>query len=125
MLMGVAQALREAGSDARIVALEPAGSPVLSTGRAGAHHVEGLGVGFVPPLLQPGSYDEVRAVDEHEARRTARRLAREEGIFAGTSSGLNVAGALALARELGPGKTVATVAVDTGLKYLSGDLFEG
>ena len=111
------------GSAARIVALEPAGSPVLSTGRAGAHHVEGLGVGFVPPLLTLGSYDEVLAVDEQEARRTARRLAREEGIFAGTSSGLNVAGALALARRLGPGRTVATVAVDTGLKYLAGDLF--
>jgi cysteine synthase A len=125
MLLGVADALRAGGSKARIVALEPAGSPLLSTGRAGSHHVEGIGVGIVPPLLTPGSYDEVRAIDEQEARQTARRLAREEGIFAGVSSGLNVTAALALARELGPGKTVATVAVDTGLKYLAGDLYTG
>ncbi len=123
MLLGVRQALRAGGSNARIVALEPAGSPLLSTGRAGAHHVEGVGVGIVPPLLTPGSYDEVRAIDEDEARQTARRLAREEGIFAGLSSGLNVAAALMLARELGPGKIVATVVVDTGLKYLAGDLY--
>jgi cysteine synthase A len=124
MLVGVSQALKAAGSGARIVALEPAGSPVISTGTPGTHHVEGVGVGFLPPLLTPGTYDEVRVVDEAEARQTARRLAREEGIFAGTSSGLNITGALAVARELGPGKTVVTVAVDTGLKYLSGDLFQ-
>jgi cysteine synthase A len=123
MLLGVAQALREGGSTARIVALEPAGSPLLTTGRAGAHHVEGTGIGMVPPLLTPGSYDEVRAIDENLARETSRRLAREEGIFAGTSSGMNVAAALMLAREVGPGKTVATVAVDTGLKYLAGELY--
>ena len=124
MLIGVANALREGGSAARIVALEPAGSPVLTTGRAGAHHVEGTGVGFVPPLLKEGGYDEARAIDEEEARAMSRRLAREEGIFAGVSSGMNVVGALALARELGPGRTVVTVAVDTGLKYLTGDLFQ-
>ena len=123
MLVGVARALREAGSAARIVALEPASAAVISTGRPGAHHVEGVGVGFVPPLLTPGSYDEARGIDEGEARQMARRLAREEGIFAGVSTGLNVAGALRLARELGPGKTVATVACDSGLKYLNGDLF--
>jgi cysteine synthase A len=125
MLLGVRQALKEGGSAARFVALEPAGSPLLTTGKAGAHHVEGVGVGIVPPLLTPDSYDEVRAIDEDLARQTSRRLALEEGIFAGTSSGLNVAGALALARELGPGKTVVTVAVDTGLKYLAGDLYTG
>ena len=124
MLIGVATALRAGGSAARIVALEPAGSPVLTTGRPGTHHVEGTGVGFVPPLLKDGGYDEARAIDEAEARAMARRLAREEGIFAGVSSGMNVVGALALARELGPGKTVVTVAVDTGLKYLAGDLFQ-
>jgi cysteine synthase A len=124
LLMGVARALRMAGRGTRIVALEPAGSPVLSTGSAGTHHVEGIGIGFVPPLLADGGYDEVRAVDEAEARTTSRRLAREEGILAGTSTGLNVAGALQLARELGPGHTVATVAVDTGLKYLTGALFQ-
>jgi cysteine synthase A len=124
MLVGAARGLREAGSRARIVALEPTASAVLSGGEAGAHHVEGIGVGFVPPLLEPSTYDEVRAIDEAEARQTARLLAREEGIFAGVSSGMNVAGALEVARELGPGHAVVTVAVDTGLKYLSGGLFE-
>jgi cysteine synthase A len=123
MLVGTVRGLRESGSTARIMALEPAASPVISRGEAGTHHVEGIGVGFFPPLLEPDSYDEVRAVDESEGRETARRLAREEGIFTGISSGLNVAGALALARELGAGHTVVTVAVDTGLKYLAGDLF--
>ena len=123
MLMGVSRALKAGGSAARIVALEPASSAVLSTGKPGSHRVEGIGVGFRPPHLAPGAYDEVRAVEETEARDMARRLAREEGILVGTSSGLNVAAAVALAGELGPGHTVATVAVDTGLKYLAGDLF--
>jgi cysteine synthase A len=123
MLIGVSRTLRAGSHPVRIVALEPASSAVISTGKPGTHHVEGIGVGFVPPLLTPDEYDEVRAIDEDEARAISRRLAREEGIFAGTSSGVNVLGALTVARELGPGKTVATVAVDTGLKYLAGDLF--
>ena len=123
MLAGVSRALRDGGSQARIVALEPAGSPVLTTGTPGAHHVEGIGVGFVPPLLGQVHYDEARAIDEAEARAVALRLAREEGIFAGTSSGLNIAAALQIARELGPDHTVATVAVDSGFKYLAGDLY--
>lgn len=123
MLMGVSRALKEAGSKARIVALEPASSPVLTTGKGGPHRVEGIAAGFRPPHLQDGLYDEVRTVEEGAARDMARRLAKEEGIFAGISSGLNVAAALELARELGPGTTVATVAVDTGFKYLAGDLY--
>jgi cysteine synthase A len=123
MLVGVSRALKAGGCKARIVALEPAGSPVLTTGRGGAHRVEGIAAGFVPPHLKPGDYDEARAIDEAEAREMARKLAREEGIFAGISSGLNVLAALQLARELGPGKRVATVAVDSGLKYLAGDLY--
>jgi cysteine synthase len=123
MLTGVSQALKAGGCDARVVALEPASSPALTQGRGGAHRVEGIGVGYVPPHLHRDLYDEARAIDEEEARRVARRLAREEGILVGTSTGLNIAAALQLARELGPGHTVATVAVDTGLKYLSGDLF--
>lgn len=125
MLAGVSRALKEAGCSARIVALEPASSAVISTGKAGAHHVEGIGAGFIPPHLTPESYDEVRAIVEAEAREMARRLAKEEGIFAGTSTGLNVTAAVQIAAELGPGHTVATVAVDTGLKYLAGDLFSG
>ena len=123
MLMGVSRALKAGGCAARIIALEPASAPLLTAGYGGPHRVEGIGVGFMPPHLTHGSYDEARAIDESEARETARRLAREEGILAGTSTGLNVAAALQIARELGPGRTVATVAVDTGLKYLAGDLF--
>jgi cysteine synthase len=125
MLVGVSRALKAGGSRTRIVALEPDGSPVLTTGRGGAHRVEGTAPGFVPPHLTSADYDDARAIAEEEARAMARRLAQEEGIFAGTSTGLNVVGALQIARELGPGHRVATVAVDTGLKYLAGDLFAG
>ena len=123
MLVGVSRALKEGGSRARIVALEPDGSPMLTTGRGGPHRVEGIAPGFVPPHLTATDYDEARAIAEDEARAMARRLAKEEGLFAGTSTGVNVLAALQLARELGPGRRVATVAVDTGLKYLAGDLF--
>jgi len=123
MLMGVSRALKAGNCKARIVALEPASSPTLSTGKGGPHRVEGIGAGFWPPHLLKEAFDEVRPIEEQLGRETARRLAREEGIFAGTSSGLNVAAALQLAQELGPGHTVVTVAVDTGLKYLAGDLY--
>ena len=82
-------------------------------------------MGFWPPHLKPGDYDEVRTVEEGDARKMARRLAKEEGIFAGTSTGLNVTAAVQLAAELGPEATVVTVAVDSGLKYLAGDLYTG
>jgi cysteine synthase A len=123
MLVGVSQALKRAGAGTRIVALEPSTSPFLTTGKAGPHRVEGTAAGFWPPHLTAGSYDEARAIDEDAGRAMARRAAREEGIFAGTSTGLNLAAAIEVARELGPGKVVATVAVDTGLKYLAGDLY--
>jgi cysteine synthase A len=115
--------LKAADSSVRIIALEPATSPMLTAGHGGPHRVEGTAAGFVPPHLTRADYDEARAIDEEEARAMVRRLAREEGVFAGTSSGLNVVAALQLARELGAGRRVATVAVDTGLKYLAGDLF--
>ncbi|MCC6270690.1 MAG: cysteine synthase family protein [Microbacteriaceae bacterium] len=123
MLMGVAGVFRRNLPAARIVALEPALSPVISEGRTGEHHVEGIGVGFIPPLLNENLYDEVRGVSESEARDMCRLLAENEGLLVGVSSGLNIVGALDLARELGPGKKVVTVACDTGLKYLGGDLF--
>jgi cysteine synthase A len=121
MLVGVSSALKRQGT--RIVALEPASSPILSRGEAGTHKVEGVGAGFVPPLLDEEFYDEVIAIEESQARAMAKRLAREEGVFAGTSTGLNVCGALRVAERLGSGARVVTVAVDTGLKYLSGDLY--
>ncbi len=123
MLVGVSQELRRANPEVLIIALEPATSAVLSGGDAGPHHVEGIGIGFVPPLFNEGLYDTSRGIDEAEARVMARRLANQEGVFAGTSTGLNVVGALQVAKELGEGKVVVTVAVDTGLKYLSGDLY--
>ena len=123
MLRGVARALREGGRRVRIVALEPSSSPAMTEGRGGPHSVEGIATGRIPPHMADEPYDEARAIPENEARAMARRLAREEGLLVGTSTGLNVAAAVALARELGPGKVVATVAVDTGLKYLAGNLF--
>jgi cysteine synthase A len=121
MLVGVSSALKKKGT--WVVALEPASSPVLTQGRSGSHRVEGVGAGFLPPLLHRDFYDEAIAIDEEDARETARRLARQEGIFAGTSTGMNVLGALVVASRLGPGKKVVTAAVDTGLKYLAGDLY--
>jgi cysteine synthase A len=123
MIVGVSRTFKAAQCSARMIALEPAGSPLLTTGKGGAHRVEGTGAGFWPPHLKAGDYDEARAIDESAGRAMARKLAREEGIFAGTSTGLNVVGAVQLAEELGPEATVVTVAVDSGLKYLAGDLY--
>ncbi|MET1074645.1 MAG: cysteine synthase family protein [Umezawaea sp.] len=123
MLLGVSAVLRKAG-EVRVVALEPATSPILTKGTNGPHTVEGTATGAIPPLLVPGGYDQALAIDEPEARRLALRLVREEGVFAGTSSALNVLGAIQVARELGSGHTVVTVAADTGLKYLAGTLFD-
>jgi cysteine synthase len=122
--MGVSRGFREHGANVRIIALEPASSPLLSKGRMGSHRVEGMAVMLHPPLLDADAYDEVRSIEEEFARETARNMARQEGIFAGTSSGLNVAAAIQVARELGPGHTIATVACDSGLKYLDGDLYQ-
>jgi len=123
MVMGVSRILKAANPATRVVILEPASSPVVSAGRGGAHHVEGIGVGFLPPLLDPALYDEVRGISEQAAREMCRRLAKEEGLLVGTSTGVNVVAAIELARELGPEATVVTVASDTGLKYLNGPLF--
>jgi cysteine synthase len=123
MLRGVAGALKAGGSRARIVALEPSSSAALTQGRGGAHSVEGIATGSVPPHMADKPFDEARAIEEGDARALARQLARDEGLLVGTSSAMNVAAAIRLARELGPGKVIATVAVDTGLKYLAGDLF--
>lgn len=123
MLIGTAAGIRQTHPGCRVVALEPASSPILTRGRSGKHRIEGTGVGIVPPLLLPNSYDEARTVDESRARATARELACKAGVLAGTSSGMNVAAALDLAAELGSGHNVVTAVVDSGLKYLAGDLF--
>ena len=121
--MGVATGLAEGGSDARIVVLEPSTTAVISGNSPGTHHVEGIGIGFVPPMLDPDMYDEVRTVNEEDAADMARRLVSEEGLFAGISSALNITAAVQIAQGLGSGHTVVTAAVDTGLKYLTGPLF--
>ncbi len=123
LTMGVSSALADGGSEARIVVLEPASSPFLTKGEAGTHGVEGTGIGYLPPLLDRNRYNEARAIEESDGREMARRLAAEEGLLAGISTGLNVVGAINIALELGPSHTVVTVAVDTGLKYLAGDLY--
>jgi len=118
-LRGTGEALRRQNEKIRIVAVEPAESPVLSGGRTGAHRIDGIGAGFVVPLWQADIADQIEQVSTEEAVAMATRLAREEGLFAGTSTGGNVIAALRLAKQLEPGSTVVTVMCDTGMKYLS------
>jgi cysteine synthase len=122
---GVATVLKRHAADVRFVAVEPAESAVLQGGAAGPHHIEGVGIGYVPPLWDPALADGFESVTTDEAMGMARRLAREEGLFAGTSSGANVVAAIRVARRLGPGATVVTLLADSGLKYLSTDLYRG
>ena len=121
--MGVSRELRRHRHGLKVTLVEPASSPWLSEGRGGSHGVEGTAGVPKPPLLERALYDDVLAIDEQEGRAMARRLAREEGIFAGTSTGLNVVAALRVAAALPPESAVLTIAVDTGLKYLAGDLY--
>ena len=122
-LRGVAAALRRRMPGVRIVAVEPAESPVLSGGAPGPHKIEGVGIGYTPPLWEPSLVDEIVPVSTAEAKEMARRLAREEALFAGTSSGANVVAAIRIAERLGPGAKVVTLMADSGLKYLSTDVF--
>jgi cysteine synthase A len=118
-LRGAGAALRRRNARVRIVAVEPSESPVLSGGQKGAHKIDGIGAGFVVPLWTEGSADQIERVSTQEAEAMTLRLAREEGLFAGTSTGANVTAALRLAEQLGPDATVVTLMCDTGMKYLS------
>jgi cysteine synthase A len=120
---GVTKALWRHNDRVRIVAVEPAESAVLSGRPSGSHKIEGIGIGFIPPLWQPEMVNEIHTVTTEEAKAMARRLAREEGIFAGTSSGANVVAAMRVAQHLGPDATVATIIIDSGLRYLSTDVY--
>jgi len=120
---GISRRLRALNSALHVTAVEPAESPVLSGGASGSHKIEGTGPGFIPPLWRSDLADAIHPVSTHDAMAMARRLAREEGIFAGTSTGGNVLAALDLAQKLGPGKTVVALAVDSGMKYLSTPLY--
>jgi len=124
-LRGVAEVLKKRNPAVEIVAVEPAESSVLLGGPAGAHRIEGIGIGRVPPLWDPALVDEVVAVSTDEAEEMARRLAREEARLAGTSSGGNVVAAVRVARRLGPDAKVVTLMVDSGLKYLTTEVFQG
>ena len=121
--LGVTRALAGALPTLHRVVVEPAESAVLSGGRPGIHHIEGGGIGHRPPQLHPADYDEALAVPEATAFETARQAARAEGIFSGPSTGANLAAAVTIARRLGPGHRVITIQVDSGLKYLSGQLY--
>lgn len=120
---GVTQALWRHDPGIRVVAVEPAESAVLSGGPSGSHRIEGIGIGFVPPLWRPDMVNEIQRVSTQEAKEMTRRLAREEGIFGGTSSGANVVAAIRVARRLGPGANVVTIVCDSGLRYLSTDVY--
>jgi cysteine synthase A len=118
-LRGTGEALRRHNQRIRIVAVEPSESPVLSGGHPGAHKIDGIGAGFVVPLWHKDIADQIEKISTQEAAAMATRLAREEGLFAGTSTGANVIAALRLAEQLGPDATIVTVMCDTGMKYLS------
>jgi cysteine synthase len=117
-LRGITEALRDHNEQITIVAVEPSESPVLSGGPTGAHKIDGIGAGFVVPLWHQHIADQIDQVSTEDATAMAMRLAREEGLFAGTSTGANVVASLRLAEQLGPDATIVTVMCDTGMKYL-------
>jgi cysteine synthase A len=117
-LRGISEGLRRHNKGIRVVAVEPSESPVLSGGQTGSHKIDGVGAGFVVPLWKKDIADQIDLVSTEEAMAMAFRLGREEGLFAGTSTGGNVIAALRLAEQMGPGRTVVTIMCDTGMKYL-------
>lgn len=123
-ITGAGQVLREHFPGIKIYAVEPAASPVLSNGKPGPHKIQGIGAGFVPKILDTGIYDGVITVENEEAFETSRRVAREEGILGGISSGANIFAALKVAKELGKGKRVVTVVPSNGERYLSTPLYQ-
>ena len=122
-LRGVATVLKRHKPGIKIVAVEPAESSVLLGGQPGAHKIEGVGIGYTPPLWDQGLVDEILAVKTDDAKDMTRRIAREEALFAGTSSGANVIAAIEVGKRLGPAAKVVTLMVDSGLKYLNTDVY--
>ena len=120
---GVTEALRRHNPDVKVIAVEPAESAILSGKPTGSHRIEGIGIGYIPPLWNPKLVNEIIPVSTADAKEMTRQLAREEALFVGTSSGANVVASLTVAERLGPDATVVTLMVDSGLRYLSTDLF--
>lgn len=120
---GVTEALWNRDQNIQVIAVEPSESAVLSGQPSGSHNIEGIGIGFLPPLWNPDLVNEIMTVSTSEAKAMARRLTQEEGIFAGTSSGANVVAALRVAQRLGARATVTTLIIDSGLRYLSTDVY--
>ncbi|GMA64442.1 cysteine synthase A [Alicyclobacillus fastidiosus] len=123
-ITGVGRVLRKEVPSAKVIAVEPATSPILSGGQPGPHKIQGIGANFVPSILEREIYDEVRTVENDVAFEYARRLAKEEGLLVGISSGANVFIALQVAKELGKGKRVVTVSPSNGERYLSTPLYQ-
>jgi len=121
---GVANTLKAHNSSVQVFAVEPGESPVLSGGQPGPHKIEGVGIGYTPPLYDAGIVDDVIPVPTAKAKAMARRLAKEEGLFAGTSAGANVVAAIEVAERLGPDAVVTTLMCDSGMKYLSTDVHQ-
>jgi cysteine synthase len=122
-LHGMSRALKREKPDLLVFAVEPDESAVLSGRPPGSHKIEGIGLGFIPPLWHRDEVSEILTVSTDDAKAMARRLAKEEAIFAGTSTGANIVASLRIAERLGPNATVATLIVDSGLRYLSTDVF--
>ncbi|CAM3913795.1 cysteine synthase A [Alicyclobacillus pomorum] len=123
-LTGVGRVLRREIPNCKLIAVEPAASPILSGGKPGPHKIQGIGANFIPSILDTNLYDEVRTVENETAFEVARRLAREEGLLVGISTGANVHIALQVAKELGKGHRVLTVSPSNGERYLSTPLFQ-
>ncbi|PKL82053.1 MAG: cysteine synthase [Ignavibacteriae bacterium HGW-Ignavibacteriae-3] len=123
-LRGTASVLKNYNSKIKVIAVEPGESAVLSGGQPGPHKIEGVGIGYTPPLWRPDLIDEIVPIKTEDAKAMARRLAREEGLFAGTSSGANVLAAIKIGEHLGPDAEIVTLMCDSGLKYLSTDLYK-
>ena len=123
-ISGVGEVLKEKMAGIKIYAVEPSASPVLSGGEPGYHHIQGIGAGFIPQVLNRRIYDEIITVSDEDAARYARRLALEEGVFVGISSGAAAYAALQVANKLGKGSVVVTIFCDTGERYLSTETFE-
>lgn len=122
-ITGTGRRLKELNKEIKIVAIEPASSPVLSGGKPGPHKIQGIGANFIPDLYDASVVDEILDITNEEALEMTKRLLLEEGLFLGISSGSNVVGALKIAKKLGKGKKVVTVAPDGGEKYMSTGVF--